>query len=145
MSSDSESYQPRVPMCNHSPSEVNMCIPGRPDECTALGGHPFLRANTLLYEGESVTHRFDCNTVGPVPVVSGYGFRTLTHSAVHVLDSSKDNASALSSGHEKILRMVITTFESYQRLKSGTPISRLLPVATSILKKKECYRDRTQL
>ena len=35
------------------------------------GGDPFLRADTLLYEGESFTHRFDCNSVGPVPVASG--------------------------------------------------------------------------
>ena len=67
------------------------------------GEYPFLRADTLLYEEEeSVTHRFDCNTVGPVPAASGYGSRTLTRSAVHVLDSSKDKASALSSKHEKI-------------------------------------------
>ena len=56
----------------------------------------------MLDEGESVTHRFDCNTLGPVPVASGYGSRTLTHSAVHVLDTSKDHASALSSLYEKI-------------------------------------------
>ena len=49
-----------------------------------------------------MTHRFDCNPVGPVPVASSYGSRTLTHSAVHVLQSSKDHASALSSLHEKI-------------------------------------------
>ena len=56
----------------------------------------------MLYEGESVIHRFDCNAVGPVPVASVYGSRTLTHSAVHTLDNSKDHASALSSLHEKI-------------------------------------------
>ena len=56
----------------------------------------------MLYEGESVIHRFDCNAVGPVPVASCYNSRTLTHSAVHVLDSSKDHASALSSLHENI-------------------------------------------
>ena len=65
-------------------------------------GRPFLRADTLLKEGDSVTHRFDCNTVGPVPVASGYGSRTLTHSAAYVLEGSKHNASALSSKHEKI-------------------------------------------
>ena len=41
-----------------------------------------------------MTHRFDCNPVGPVPVASSYGSRTLTHSAVHVLDHSKDHASS---------------------------------------------------
>ena len=56
----------------------------------------------MLDEGASINHRFDCNTVGPVPVASGCGLRTLTHTAVRVLDSSKDNAYALSSLHEKI-------------------------------------------
>ena len=48
------------------------------------------------------TDRFDCNTVGPVPVASGYGSRTLTHSAAHALVDNKENASALSSLYEKI-------------------------------------------
>ena len=65
-------------------------------------GRPFLRAGTLLYKGESFTHRFDCNTVGPVPVASGYGSRTLSHSAAYVLEGSTDKTSALSSEHEKI-------------------------------------------
>ena len=56
----------------------------------------------MLYEGESVTHRFDCNTVGPAPLASGYGSRTLTHSVAYVLEGSKHNASALSSMSEKI-------------------------------------------
>ena len=56
----------------------------------------------MLHEGESFTHRFDCNTVGSVPAASGYGSKTLTHFAAYVLDSSKDHASALSSLHEKI-------------------------------------------
>ena len=69
------------------------------DECRARPGefrdNPFLgRAAALLEEGEYVTHRFDCNTVGPVPVASVCGSRTLTHSVVHVLDSSKDHASS---------------------------------------------------
>ena len=34
-------------------------------------------------------------------MASGYGSRTLIQSAVHVLNSSKENASALSSGNEK--------------------------------------------
>ena len=42
-------------------------------------------------EGESVTHRFDCSTVGPVPVASGYGSRTLTNTAAHTLQSNEDN------------------------------------------------------
>ena len=60
----------------------------------------FLRAGSTLNKGES-THRFDCNTVGPVPAASGYGSRTLTQSAAHVLNGSKENASALSSLNEK--------------------------------------------
>ena len=55
----------------------------------------------MLHEGESFTHRFDCNTVGSVPAASGYGSRTLTHSEVHMLDCSKDNASEISFLHEK--------------------------------------------
>ena len=57
----------------------------------------------MLEEGESVTHRFDCNTVGPVPVASGYGSRTLTQSAAHVLNGSKENASVSSLSNEKRL------------------------------------------
>ena len=54
----------------------------------------FLRATCVLDKGES-TLRFDCNTLGPVPVASGYGSRTLTQSAAHVLNESKENASSL--------------------------------------------------
>ena len=61
-----------------------------------------LRANLLLKEGESITHRFDCNTVGPVPVASGYGSRTLTHSAAYVLEGGTHHTSSFSSKHEKI-------------------------------------------
>ena len=43
-----------------------------------------------------MTHR-----IADVQATSGYGSRTLTHSAVHVLKSSKENASALSSLDEK--------------------------------------------
>ena len=53
----------------------------------------FLRADSLLSKGES-TYRFDCNTVGPVPVASGYGSRTLMQSAAHVLNDSHENASS---------------------------------------------------
>ena len=89
-----------------SSSDGKMNTPKEPDDGTEApvksGERHFLRINHLFDEGESVTHRFDCNTVGPVPVASGYGSRTLTHSAVHVLDSSKDHASAFSSQCEKI-------------------------------------------
>ena len=44
----------------------------------------------MLDEEESVTYQIDCNTVGPVLTTSGYGSRTLTHSAAHVLDNSKE-------------------------------------------------------
>ena len=54
----------------------------------------------MLEKGESV-QGFDCNTVGPVPVASGYGSRTLTQSAAHLLICSKENASALSLVNEK--------------------------------------------
>ena len=37
------------------------------------------------------------NTVGPVPVASGYGSRTLTHSAAHMLVDNKENPSSLLS------------------------------------------------
>ena len=49
-----------------------------------------------------MTHQFDCNTVGPVPVASGYGSSMLTHSAAYMLRDGNTHASALSSGHEKI-------------------------------------------
>ena len=100
MSSESKSCNPHASRCHHSPPNANISVHGVPFAGTVVpgksGGNPFLRAaDTSLREGESVTHRFDCNTVGPVPVASGYGSRTLTHSAVHVLQSSKDNASSL--------------------------------------------------
>ena len=57
----------------------------------------FLRANTFPCERESVTHRFDCNTVGPVPVASGYGSTMLTHSAAYVLRDGNTHASSLLS------------------------------------------------
>ena len=86
-------------MCNHPLLNTRIQNPPKPQAGTAMpdksGEDLFLRADTLLYEGESFTHRFDCNTVGPVPVASGYGSRTLTHSTVYMLDSSKDNASSL--------------------------------------------------
>ena len=111
MSSDSESRTPHVRMCNHPPPEASKCFPECPDECTPRpdksGEDLFLRASNegervrtqrgricTLNEGESVTHRFDCNTVDPVLVASVYGSRTLTHSAAHVLDNSKDHASS---------------------------------------------------
>ena len=62
----------------------------------------FLGADSTLNKGES-TYRFDCNTVGPVPVASGYGSRTLIQSAAHVPNGSKENASALSLLNEKRL------------------------------------------
>ena len=68
----------------------------------------------LLEEEESVTHRFDCNTVGPVPVASGYGSRTLTHSAAY-------DAPALSSEHEKIhTQNDDYSLRELSKLKSGT-------------------------
>ena len=89
-------------------------------------GKTFLRADALLKEGESVTHWFDCNTVGPVPVALGYGSRTLTHSAAYVLEGSKHNTSSLSSKHEKIhiqssdndLRELSETKVGVQRLQT---------------------------
>ena len=87
MSSNSELCKPHEPMCDYPYTDVNMHDTVDPDQGIARtvksGGDLFLRADTLLYEGESFTHRFDCNTVGPVPVASDYGSRTLTHSAVH--------------------------------------------------------------
>ena len=95
-SSNSESYQLRATTGGTS----------NPDDGTVRpvksGEDLFLRADTWSEEGESVTDRFDCNTVGPVPVASGYGSRTLTHSAAHALVDNKENASALSSLNEKI-------------------------------------------
>ena len=67
----------------------------------------------MLNKGES-THRFDCNTVGPVPVASGYGSRTLVQSAAHMLNGSKETASALSLLNEK--RLVQTTDNDLREL-----------------------------
>ena len=79
---------PKFPLCKHPSSELDMYKTEYPEEGTeppvkSEGTlYPFLRADALLDEEESVTHRFDCNTVGPVPVTSGYGSRTLTHYVV---------------------------------------------------------------
>ena len=131
-------------MCNYPLTEVSTYNPRNPDAGIASpgksGGDLFLRAGDLLYEGESFTHRFDCNTVGPVPVASGYGSRTLTHSAVHVLDSSKDQAS--SPQCEAISPKTNET-PVVEPIDSGIGITTLL-VATSVLKRRECYRDETQ-
>ena len=113
-------------MCNHPSTEVGACNHGRFHECNVIPGETgedlFLRASTLLDERESETHRFDCNTVGPVPVASGYGSRTLTHSGVHVLDSSKDHASALSLLHEKIhTHIVDSDFKELSETGIGGP------------------------
>ena len=105
MSSDSESDKSHESMCNYPLTEVSTYNPGKPDAGIARPdkseGDLFSRANTLFNERESVTHRFDCNTVGPVPVVSGYGSRTLTHSAAYVLEGNTYNTSSLSSKCEK--------------------------------------------
>ena len=150
MSSDSESDKSHESMCNYPLTEVSTYNPtlvlrewkpdagiARPDKSE---GDLFSRANTLFNERESVTHRFDCNTVGPVPVASGYGSRTLTHSAVHVLESSKDHAS---SPHCEAISPKTNETPVVEPIDSGIGITTLL-VATSVLKRRECYRDETQ-
>ena len=64
----------------------------------------------------------DCNTVGPVLTASGYGSRTLTHSAAYMLESSKDHASALS--YEKITPIIdrILPTDSTNFTGSTTPV-----------------------
>ena len=73
----------------------------KPFECTVVPGKSgetlLSRADTSPCERESVTHRFDCNTVGPVPVASGYGSSMLTHSAAYVRRDVNTHASSLQS------------------------------------------------
>ena len=84
-SSNSDSGKPHATLHDHvalstdiptyrSPT-VRTVVPGK------LGETLLSRANTFPCKRESVTHRFDCNTVGPVSVASGYGSSLLTHSA----------------------------------------------------------------
>ena len=87
-----------------------------------IGGVSFLTANTSLEEEKYVNHRIDCNTVGPVHMASGFGSRTLTHSAVHMLDSSKDHASASSSLYGTIHTQFINSdFKELSKTKVEDP------------------------
>ena len=93
------------------------------------GEDPFLGADSLLSKGES-TYRFDCNTVGPVPVASGYGSRTLTQSAAHALFSSEENASSLR-GEARLSKVRGTpVVESRDR---GTKMTSFTGSTTSVL------------
>ena len=125
LSSNSKSGKPHASMCNHPPSEVRLHTSGNPVQGIARpvesGGDLFLRAGTLLYGGKSLIRRYDCNTVGPVPVASGYGSRMLTQSAAHVLLSSKENASAISLSSEKRLVKSDNDFWALPETKVGVP------------------------
>ena len=110
-SSNSDSGKPHATLHNHLTPSANISTYGKPFDGTKtpdkLGGDLFFRANTLFDKEESATHWLDCNTVGPVPVASGYGSRTLTKSAAHALQSSTNIASALSSSYEKIHAQIV--------------------------------------
>ena len=84
-SSNSDSGKPHAPPHDQLTFNADMSTSVKPFAGTEtpvkLGGTLYLKSGVLSEEGESATHRFDCNTVGPVPVASGYGSRTLTHSA----------------------------------------------------------------
>ena len=62
----------------------------------------FWQAEDFHGGGIYVNPLVDYNTVGPVSTASGYGSRTFTHSAVHVLYNNKDNASAPLTSIEEI-------------------------------------------
>ena len=66
----------------------------------------------MLYEEESTIHRFDCNNVGPVPVASGYGTRTLTQSAMHMLDHSNDPAIGYPESNYRIGNTTLGVLEN---------------------------------
>ena len=97
-SSNSDSGKPHAAL--HDRLIPHACILGHAGRCSgSVGSYGsgetlFSRADALLSKGES-TFQFDCNTVGPVPVASGYDPRTLMQSAAHVLNDSKENASSL--------------------------------------------------
>ena len=99
----------------------------KPFECSVTpeksGEDLFSRACSMLDKGES-THRFDCNTVGPIPVASGYGSRTLTQSAAHMLKNSKENASALSLANEKsYVQMGDNDLRELSETQIGVPVT----------------------
>ena len=87
-----------------------------------LGEDLFLRAACVLDQEESV-HQSDCNTVGPVPVASGYGPGTLTQSAAHVLIGSKENASASSLLNEKRTVQIDNDLWPLSETKVGVPMT----------------------
>ena len=97
-----------------------------PDES---GEALFSRAICMLTEEESV-HRFDCNTVGPVPVASGYGSRTLTQSAAHMLFGSKENASSLQNEARSLEVSGIPVLESRDR---GTKMTSFIGSTVSVM------------
>ena len=83
----------------------------------------------MLSKGES-TYRFDCNTVGPVPVASGYGSSTLTQSAAHALFSSEENVSSLQGEARSSKVCETPVMESRD---SGIPITSFTGSTTSVL------------
>ena len=124
MSSNSESSKSHVSMCNHPPLSANIQGTVNPRNGTVFpwksGETLFLRAGTLPGQGESVTHQFDCNTVGPVPVASGYGSSMLTHSAAYVLRDSNTHASSLQ---REAIAPKMDRAPVVESIDSGTQIS----------------------
>ena len=102
----------------------------------------FLRADSPLSKGES-TYRFDCNTVGPVPVASGYDPRTLTQSAAHVLISSKENIPSLQ-GEARLPKVSgIPVVEPRDRGTNVTSFtgSNLQSVKDGVLKRQKAFNS----
>ena len=94
-SSNSDSGKPHATLHDHLTFNANISTYLHPSIRTVAPGNSgddlFLRANTFPCERESVTHRIDCNTVGPVLVASGYGSSMLTHSAAYMLRDNDQN------------------------------------------------------
>ena len=67
-----------------------------------IRGKTFFKSRHFALRGRIFIHPFDCNTVGPVPVVSVYGSRTLTHSAAYVLEGGTHYTSSPSSKYEEV-------------------------------------------
>ena len=92
------------------------------------GDNLFLKANTLPCEGESVTYRFDCwLIVGTTLLVPFLWLQVMVPERLHIplCTCSRVAKITLPHSHRRMRRFIprtgITTFGSYQRLKSGSP------------------------
>ena len=81
----------------------------------------FWQASCFPEQGIYTPPRIHHISVGPVPTNSRYGSKTLIHSAVHMLESCKDYASAHQISFEKITPIVDRDFMELSETQVGVP------------------------